>query len=426
MLVSLVCKAADFAATLQVRASDPNDIMGPAGFGDEHFVRPEFTLPYVIRFENKATATAPAQEVFVTQQLDPDLDFSTFEFGDFGFGDFEARVPDGLSSISTRVVARDSLGVFVDVVADINDLTGLITWKFTSIDPATFDLPSDPFGRFLPANQMPPIGEGFVTYRVRPKTTSPTGTRINALATIVFDTEAPLDTPPIFNTIDANPPTSSVGSLPTTSQPSFNVTWSGADTSGSGVATFDVFVSVDGGAFTLSRDDTPSLSGQFFGQGGHMYAFYSVATDNVGHTETAPTTADTSTTTTASEPGDYDRDGIVEADDYLVWRRSFGQTGPGRAADGNQDGVVDAADYLVWRKNTFRIVQTSLGDYNLDNIINHADYSLWRSSFGAVGDNLAADGNRDRIVDAADYAIWRSLNRSIVILPAQGSAAQAT
>jgi hypothetical protein len=51
----------------------------------------------------------------------------------------------------------------------------------------------------------------------------------------------------------------------------------------------------------------------------------------------------------ANLPGDYDRNGMVEAADFDAWRAAFGSTAP--AADGNRDGIVDAADYVVWRKN---------------------------------------------------------------------------
>ena len=46
-------------------------------------------------------------------------------------------------------------------------------------------------------------------------------------------------------------------------------------------------------------------------------------------------------------PGDYNRDGEVDLDDYHTWRGMYGATGS--AADGNLDGIVDAADYTVWR-----------------------------------------------------------------------------
>ncbi|QDT70034.1 Spherulation-specific family 4 [Planctomycetes bacterium MalM25] len=45
--------------------------------------------------------------------------------------------------------------------------------------------------------------------------------------------------------------------------------------------------------------------------------------------------------------GDYDGDGDVDPDDYVVWTAGYGSAE--LAADGNGDGVVDAADYTVWR-----------------------------------------------------------------------------
>jgi hypothetical protein len=47
-------------------------------------------------------------------------------------------------------------------------------------------------------------------------------------------------------------------------------------------------------------------------------------------------------------PGDYNLDGQVGPDDYMVWKSTFGSTSQ-LASDGNGDNVVDAADYTVWR-----------------------------------------------------------------------------
>ena len=49
-------------------------------------------------------------------------------------------------------------------------------------------------------------------------------------------------------------------------------------------------------------------------------------------------------------PGDFNADGVVDEDDYGLWRQTFGSTTDLRA-DGNGDNVVDAADYSVWRDN---------------------------------------------------------------------------
>jgi glucose/arabinose dehydrogenase len=63
--------------------------------------------------------------------------------------------------------------------------------------------------------------------------------------------------------------------------------------------------------------------------------------------------------TTQFLPGDYDQDGDVDADDYTVWRSTFGSTGTGLAADGNHNSVVDEADYVLWRNNLGSTVHTS-------------------------------------------------------------------
>jgi hypothetical protein len=48
--------------------------------------------------------------------------------------------------------------------------------------------------------------------------------------------------------------------------------------------------------------------------------------------------------------GDYNRDGVVNAADYVRWRNTLNDNvTPGTGADGNGDGIVNDADYQVWR-----------------------------------------------------------------------------
>lgn len=49
--------------------------------------------------------------------------------------------------------------------------------------------------------------------------------------------------------------------------------------------------------------------------------------------------------------GDYNRSGVVDAADYVVWRDSLGTTGYLLAADGSGNGTVDSADFDAWRAN---------------------------------------------------------------------------
>src|SRR5262249_49712922 len=63
------------AQTVQVtRATDPNFLSGPSGFGSQEFLAGQGSYPYYIAFSNEADAGAPAQQVVVSQQLDPNLD----------------------------------------------------------------------------------------------------------------------------------------------------------------------------------------------------------------------------------------------------------------------------------------------------------------------------------------------------------------
>ena len=84
------------AITRITRPSDPNDIVGPEAFGEEKWIPATSTLPYTIRFENQATATAPAQKVTITHPLDSDLDVRTFRLGDFGWSGITFDVPDNV------------------------------------------------------------------------------------------------------------------------------------------------------------------------------------------------------------------------------------------------------------------------------------------------------------------------------------------
>jgi hypothetical protein len=50
-------------------------------------------------------------------------------------------------------------------------------------------------------------------------------------------------------------------------------------------------------------------------------------------------------------PGDYNKDHAVDTGDYIIWRKTFGQTGAGLAADGDWSGKVDRGDLAVLRMN---------------------------------------------------------------------------
>ena len=91
--------------------------------------------------------------------------------------------------------------------------------------------------------------------------------------------------------------TSGISPLPATEPPSFTVDWSGQDPNGSGIASTAVYVSQNGGPFALWQSfPATQTSATFTGTIGDAYAFYSVATDNVGNVQPTPASAQATTT----------------------------------------------------------------------------------------------------------------------------------
>ncbi|MEF7616672.1 CARDB domain-containing protein [Aquincola sp. MAHUQ-54] len=330
---------------------DPNDILGPAGFGEERWIAATDTLAYTIRFENAADAAAPAQEVVVTQQLDADLDWRTFRVDDFGFGDQRVELSGTTAFYQARLDFSATKGYLLDVSASIDTATGIVTWRLTTLDPATGELPVDAQLGFLPPNRNAEgvsdgRGEGFLSYTIKAKRTVATGTVIDATARIVFDTEEPIDTPPIFNTLDAGLPSSAVTALPaTTEEPTFLVSWSGADADGgSALASYTIYVSTNGGDWNPWLVNTTLTESLYEGVAGNHYAFFSVARDNAGNVEAVPETADAMISVGA---GSGSIVGIVFDDTDGDGRHDTGEAGLGgwtMFLDTDGDGVLDEGE----------------------------------------------------------------------------------
>jgi len=280
---------------------DPNEKVGPIGVSDAHFLVSGNPLDYSIHFENQATATASVQQVVVTDQLDPNLDFSTFSLTAVSFGNVTVPISPGTTHYTGGVDLRPGQNILVKIDAALDAGTGIVTWRLNALDPDTLELTHDPLSGFLPPDTNPPAGAGGVLYTVRPKSGLATGTTICNQASIVFDTNAPIPTPQWCNTIDNSSPTSRVTALaPTQTSTSFPLQWAGSDT-GSGIAGYSVFASDNGGPFNLFVGSTSQTSATFIGQVGHTYGFYSLASDLVGNAE-APKTAAEATTQIGSAP----------------------------------------------------------------------------------------------------------------------------
>jgi hypothetical protein len=201
----------DNTSTTVVRPRDPNDKLGPAGVGPDHVVSTKDEIEYIIRFENATNATAPVQELVVVDYLDKNLDWTTLRFGNITYGDRVVTLPaDALQyslrdlppTNSTAITGTTAGQMAVDLSVSFNPQTGRIEWRAKAIDTGLTNLPpADPLAGILPPENGTGRGNGHVTFSVKPRTDAPLGTVITNRASIVFDTEDPMDTPPVWNTL---------------------------------------------------------------------------------------------------------------------------------------------------------------------------------------------------------------------------------
>jgi hypothetical protein len=99
---------------------------------------------------------------------------------------------------------------------------------------------------------------------------------------------------------DSTPPTTQVLPIAALSGTSIPLLWEGGDeVGGSGLAYFDIYVSVNDGPFTPWLTHTEATGGVYAGAVGNRYAFYSIGTDRRGNREAAPSSPDAVTTVEA-------------------------------------------------------------------------------------------------------------------------------
>jgi hypothetical protein len=289
------------------------------GYSAANYVTTNILLPYSIQFENVTNATAPAQTSSISSQLTNALDWSTFQLTEIAFGKYFFAIPGGSQHYANTLhLTQNGFNFDVQVDVGLNPATGLLQATFKSTNP-TNGLPPPVNVGFLPPETSPAtgVGTGHISYTIRPQSGLVTGTQIRNVASVAFDLNPPIATDLIDEsnvnsghdtnkqalvTIDASLPTSSVNLLPTTAtNTAFTVSWSGSDT-GSGIATYDVYVQTNAGPWALWLAGTTTTSATFYGQYGTTYGFYSIAHDGAGNTQPIPSSANMTTTTLSNYP----------------------------------------------------------------------------------------------------------------------------
>ncbi|MHB1688190.1 MAG: DUF7619 domain-containing protein, partial [Ignavibacteriaceae bacterium] len=239
-----------------VASWDPNEKVGPNGYGDQMFITSAGKMTYQILFENKKEATAPAYKIAIIDTLRSELDPETVEFGKTSHEGEQYKW-------------------------NISRTGNILQWEIEGIE--------------LPPNIVPPEGEGWVSFTVSPKSGLASGTDLKNKATITFDLNKPITTNEYSNRLDFKPPTTTMNQLAQSiNDKSFIVKWkSNDDPDGSGVESSTIFMSVDNGPFNMvgaSNSDSLIISAE---AGEHKYSFYALAKDFVGNVEMLHPTAST-------------------------------------------------------------------------------------------------------------------------------------
>lgn len=442
-------------------AVDPNEKRGPEGATERRFVPSTGEFQYDVLFEN--IGNAHLQELLIEDQLDPNLDWSTFKLGDirFGnqvvseFGGFQRgyfRVPLLAPANPELPVNPSNTHLVVDIWVTFDAASGKIRWLLKAIDPLTEEFPEGVYEGFLPPNTYQlngethtyedGRGEGKMTFTIYPKAGLPEGTEIANKASIIFEPTAggqTIVTNEWINTLDEKAPESRVLPLPAFSfDPSIFVRWAGTDLGG--IANFTIYVSENGGAYTVWKEGVTDLFDTFPGISGRSYRFYSVATDLAGNVETAPTVHDAQTSLGNRVSGsatltDYSasRFGVpvtlrllqagtnTVLENYQTFLGDDGYFEFGTGRTGTFDVTIKTPTHL--RTKLSGVILTSSGasglaanllyngDVNNDNTINIADFLALRAAFGSTQGsgnwNPRADLNGSGSVNVQDFLILR-------------------
>ena len=291
-----------------VASWDPNEMVGPVGYGDENYIGETQTINYRILFENKAEAGAPAYRIRITDVLDENV----FDVNSVRFGETSHDAGTGWK------MTRDG---------------NTLSWSIEGIE--------------LPPNVNAPEGEGYVTFSVNLKPGLANKTFIKNKATIIFDKNDPIETNEYVNTLDLAAPTTKMVSAKYNGN-KVTVTCSGTDNE-SGISRYKFYVCEKDGEPQLFAEEYKSKAVFTIPDDGKVeeYTFFALAVDNVSNIQETPPAA---IVAEAIGSGDVDGDGNTTAADVVAIVKYLAGNTAGisaEAADVNGDGVVDIADVIT-------------------------------------------------------------------------------
>ncbi|MGM9726319.1 MAG: T9SS type A sorting domain-containing protein, partial [Prevotella sp.] len=247
-------------------------------------------LNYTILFENDPEfATAAAQMVDVRFDFQNKAWMKGFGIGGYSFSNMSFPVAKLSNAYQNRIDLKDSLGYYVDLIGGLDVAKQQGFWTFTTIDPETGYAPWQAEMGLLPVNDSTHVGEGAVTFQLKPYEGLKTGDTISIKANIVFDQNDTIPTNRWTNTIDAgNPESKLMAELHPTLPNVYNLKFTAKDDDGgSGVRHVLLYLANHSGVY--EEIDTCKVDSvlAFPVEAGKQYKLYSIAIDNTGNREPA-------------------------------------------------------------------------------------------------------------------------------------------
>ncbi len=270
------------------RSVDPNELEGPMGVDSVRWVSKNDVLNYTVFFENDpAFATAHAQVVDIRIDMPYEGLLKDFTLGTYTFANRAFEMPNESNFYSMRLDCRDSLDIYVDVLAGLDVEKNQAFWHFSSIDPESGHAPWQVDRGLLPVNDSTHIGEGFVTFRLKPFEEMVTGDSIAFHANILFDSNDTLKTNRWYNLIDAGAPTSKViANVDNEDYSHYRLSFEAEDDKGGcGVNRVFLYLADNLGTYEEYAVCPVDSVLDFYVEKGRQYNFMTIGEDRVGNRE---------------------------------------------------------------------------------------------------------------------------------------------
>lgn len=270
-----------------VNSRDPNDIVGPSGYGPLKMVSKNQALSYRVNFENDSNiATAAAQVVSIKVKIPEKFDISSFRLGQVGFNNMAFGSAVGEINTFQSLNLPSNLPYNVNLLAGINPDTREIIFNLSTIEKSSGLPPNSSLG-LLPINNAKGDGEGYFEFTISPSAASITGDSLALQAEIIFDDNEVIPTNTWVNYVDAGAPNTRLVPVDTIMPERFTIplTIANDDAGGSGLRSVQLWVSTNDGPYLLQSTYAITETPLFVGAPNNRYCVVSVGTDFVGNTE---------------------------------------------------------------------------------------------------------------------------------------------